>query len=116
MFLKHSIQNAYIETIRNSQHFVYIENQFFSKLLLPYTKFNLEQIVTISTTVTSTSDQDEDFILKNQIGAALVNRIKRAHEENTAFRVIVVMPLIPAFPADLSSKDAGVARWAVLNW
>lgn len=28
---EHSIQNAYCETIRNAQHFVYIENQFFSK-------------------------------------------------------------------------------------
>jgi phospholipase D1/2 len=48
--------------------------------------------------------------LKNQIGAAIVERIKRAHQENQSFRVIVVMPLIPAFPADLASKDAGVAR------
>jgi phospholipase D1/2 len=65
--------------------------------------------------VTSTSDTDKDFILKNQIGAAIVERIKRAHEENQAFRVIVVMPLIPAFPADLSSKDAGVARLVLPN-
>ncbi|KAG2181757.1 hypothetical protein INT44_008572 [Umbelopsis vinacea] len=91
---EHSIQNAYIESIRNAQHFIYIENQFF---------------------ITSTSDTDKDFILKNQIGAAIVERIKRAHEENQAFRVIVVMPLIPAFPADLSSKDAGVAR-LVMHW
>ena len=28
---EHSIQNAYCELIRNAQHFVYIENQFFSK-------------------------------------------------------------------------------------
>lgn len=27
---EHSIQNAYCETIRNAQHYVYIENQFFS--------------------------------------------------------------------------------------
>lgn len=27
---EHSIQNAYIEAIRNAQHYVYIENQFFS--------------------------------------------------------------------------------------
>ena len=31
ILLEHSIQNAYIEVIRNAQHFVYIENQFFSK-------------------------------------------------------------------------------------
>jgi len=90
---EHSIQNAYIDAIRNSQHFVYIENQFF---------------------ITSTSD-DKDFILKNQIGTAIVERIKRAHEENQAFRVIVVMPLIPAFPAELSTKDAAVAR-LIMHW
>jgi phospholipase D1/2 len=28
---EHSIQNAYCEMIRNAQHYVYIENQFFSK-------------------------------------------------------------------------------------
>ena len=28
---EHSIQNAYIEVIRNAQHYVYIENQFFSR-------------------------------------------------------------------------------------
>jgi len=28
---EHSIQNAYCEVIRNAQHYVYIENQFFSK-------------------------------------------------------------------------------------
>jgi phospholipase D1/2 len=27
---EHSIQNAYIEIIRSAQHYVYIENQFFS--------------------------------------------------------------------------------------
>ena len=30
---EHSIQNAYCELIRNAQHYVYIENQFFSKFV-----------------------------------------------------------------------------------
>lgn len=29
---EHSIQNAYCETIRNAEHLVYIENQFFSEM------------------------------------------------------------------------------------
>lgn len=33
ILVEHSIQNAYIEIIRNAQHYVYIENQFFSMLL-----------------------------------------------------------------------------------
>jgi phospholipase D1/2 len=32
---EHSIQNAYCEIIRNAQHLVYIENQFFSKFAFP---------------------------------------------------------------------------------
>lgn len=31
---EHSIQNAYKEIIRNAKHFVYIENQFFGKLMV----------------------------------------------------------------------------------
>lgn len=30
--LEHSIQNAYIATILSANHYIYIENQFFSKL------------------------------------------------------------------------------------
>jgi phospholipase D1/2 len=53
-----SIQNAYIETIRNSQHFVYIENQFF---------------------ITATDDHSKP--VRNRIGEAIVERIVRAHRE-----------------------------------
>ncbi|KAG0171892.1 hypothetical protein DFQ28_003801 [Apophysomyces sp. BC1034] len=85
---EHSIQNAYIATIYGAQHYVYIENQFFITAV----------------------DDDKDYILKNQIGSAIVRRIVRAHEEQTKFKVIVMMPLMPAFPADLSTKEAATAR------
>ncbi|KAI8329868.1 hypothetical protein BC941DRAFT_463630 [Chlamydoabsidia padenii] len=85
---EHSIQNAYIEAILGAQHFIHIENQFF---------------------ITATVD-DKDYILKNQIGAAIVKRIVKAHEEQEKFKVFVLMPLMPAFPADLSTKDAATAR------
>lgn len=61
------------------------------------------------TIVTSTED-DPQYILKNQIGQAIVQRIIRAHEEREKFKVIVLMPLMPAFPADLSTKEAATAR------
>ncbi|CEP13720.1 hypothetical protein [Parasitella parasitica] len=86
--LEHSIQNAYIDVINNAQHYVYIENQFF---------------------ITTTED-DSNYILKNQIGAAIVNRIKRAFDAQEKFKVFVLMPLMPAFPAELSTKDAATAR------
>ncbi|KAI9319321.1 hypothetical protein BX666DRAFT_1925043 [Dichotomocladium elegans] len=88
-----SIQNAYISSILSAEHFVYIENQFF---------------------ITST-EADEDYVLKNLIGEAIVKRIVRAHEECEPFRVIVLMPLMPAFPADLSTDAAATARM-VMNY
>ncbi|KAI7898091.1 uncharacterized protein BX663DRAFT_526183 [Cokeromyces recurvatus] len=86
--LEHSIQNAYIATILAADHYIYIENQFF---------------------ITAT-DNKEDNMIKNQIGNAIVKRIIRAHEEQEKFKVFVLMPLMPAFPADLSTKDAATAR------
>ncbi|CAG8571695.1 11060_t:CDS:10 [Dentiscutata erythropus] len=85
---EHSIQNAYIDVITNAKHFIYIENQFF----ITATKYSA------------------DFPVKNQIGKAIVDRILRAHKNNEKFRVIVIMPLIPGFPAELNSSDAGVPR------
>ncbi|KAL0087888.1 hypothetical protein J3Q64DRAFT_1735044 [Phycomyces blakesleeanus] len=85
---EHSIQNAYINLIKEAKHFVYIENQFF---------------------ITATDD-DKDYVLKNQIGTAIVSRIIRAHEEREKFKVMVLMPLMPAFPADLATKEAATAR------
>lgn len=60
--------------------------------------------------IVSATDNKEDNIIKNQIGNAIVKRIIRAHEEQEKFKVFVLMPLMPAFPADLSTKDAATAR------
>ncbi|KAF9126269.1 hypothetical protein BGW39_006741 [Mortierella sp. 14UC] len=86
--LEHSIQNAYIESIERAEHFIYIENQFFVTL----------------------AAEDGNSELKNKIGLALVTRIVRAHQEGKKFRVIVVMPLMPAFEADIMSSEAGTLR------
>ncbi|RIA88545.1 hypothetical protein C1645_725863 [Glomus cerebriforme] len=90
---ENSIYNAYCHLIRTAKHFIYIENQFF---------------------ITST-ENDSDHAIKNRIGEVLVERVKRAHKQNEKFRIIVVMPLLPAFEADLSSKDAGTIRM-VMHW
>jgi len=88
-----SIQNAYIECIRYSKHFIYIENQFFI----------------------TASEENENFVVKNRIGEEIVERIKRAYREGEKYRIIVSMPLIPAFPDDISSRDAGTVR-LVMHW
>ncbi|EGX47448.1 hypothetical protein AOL_s00083g384 [Orbilia oligospora ATCC 24927] len=88
MKTEHSIQNAYVQVINHAHHFVYIENQFF---------------------ITAT---DGGRVVKNRIGEALVNRIVRAHRERQKFRVIVVMPSVPAFAGDL--KDDGALGTRVI--
>ena len=80
---EHSIANAYISVIENSQHFVYIENQFF---------------------ITANSDAQQP--VNNKIGAAIVNRILRAARAGQKFKVIVIMPAVPGFAGDLKDDSA----------
>lgn len=80
---QHSIQNAYCEIIRNSKHFVYIENQFF---------------------ITATGDQQKP--IKNQIGAAMVERIVRAARNGEKYKMIIMIPAVPAFAGDLKLDEA----------
>lgn len=44
--------------------------------------------------------------MTNQIGAAIVDRIVQAFQNDQPFKVIVVMPAVPAFAGDLNSDDA----------
>ncbi|KAF1967898.1 phospholipase D/nuclease [Bimuria novae-zelandiae CBS 107.79] len=80
---EHSIQNAYCEVIKNSKHFVYIENQFF---------------------ITATGNEQKP--VKNQVGAAIVERIVRAARNGEKYKMFVIMPSVPAFAGDLKSDDA----------
>ncbi|KAJ5364890.1 uncharacterized protein N7496_010603 [Penicillium cataractarum] len=80
---EHSIQNAYCEMIRNAEHFVYIENQFF---------------------ITATGDQQRPIF--NTIGRAIVDACVRAGKEGRKFRVIIVLPAIPGFAGDLRDSAA----------
>lgn len=88
--VEHSIQNAYLKAIQMSEHFVYIENQFF---------------------VTSTVVRGTE--ITNQIGEALVSRIIRAHREGTKWRAVIIIPLIPGFPMPIDHPDAGSVRLIV---
>lgn len=44
--------------------------------------------------------------MENMIGASIVSRIVRAHNNNEDFRVTVLMPAVPAFAGDLHSDGA----------
>uniref|UniRef100_A0A8C7STQ7 Phospholipase n=1 Tax=Oncorhynchus mykiss TaxID=8022 RepID=A0A8C7STQ7_ONCMY len=86
-----SILNAYIHTIDNSEHYIYIENQFFI----------------------SCADGKN---VHNGIGDAIVKRILRAHRcGSTTYRVFVVVPLLPGFEGDIS-EGGGKAIQAILHF
>ncbi|QKX59832.1 uncharacterized protein TRUGW13939_06974 [Talaromyces rugulosus] len=89
---EHSIQNAYSELIRNAQHYVYIENQFF---------------------VTATGDQQSP--VENTIGRAIVDAVVRASKEGRKFRVIILIPAIPGFAGDLRDNAAAGTR-AIMDY
>ena len=88
--IERSIQMAYIELISKAQSFIYIENQFF---------------------VSSLCGEP----VSNQIGEAIVQRILKAIEEKKDFMIVVVIPLLPGFEGDLTSKKANVMR-IQLGW
>jgi len=85
-----SIQNCYFDIIRFAKRFVYIENQFF---------------------ISSTSPEaDQDEFIRNRIVKAIYTRIKHAIRCKEEFKVIVFMPLLPAFEADLRAKQGEVMQ------
>ncbi|KAI8047669.1 uncharacterized protein B0P05DRAFT_565544 [Gilbertella persicaria] len=86
-YVEHSIQTAYIESIRDSNYLVYIENQFF---------------------VTST--QSGNAVIENKIGDALFERIVRAHQQGKKWRAIIIIPLVPGFPANIDETEATTVR------
>ena len=82
-----SIQNAYIKLIETSDHFVYIENQFFI-----------------------TSCMVESAQIFNQIGDALVERIIRAHKNGEDWAAVIVIPLMPGFQNRVDEQDGTSVR------
>ncbi|KAK4685290.1 phospholipase D1/2, partial [Tremellales sp. Uapishka_1] len=80
ILLEDSIQQAYIGLIREANHFIYIENQFF---------------------ITNTEMKGP---VQNQIGAALAQRIIAAAKAEKKFKIIVVIPAVPAFAGDIQTQ------------
>ena len=78
--------------IHQSSHFVYIENQFF---------------------ITATGDKQSP-VKNNLIGSAIVERVLRAARNGEKFKVIVVMPAIPAFAGDLKD-EASLGTRAIME-
>ncbi|RPB13430.1 phospholipase D [Morchella conica CCBAS932] len=82
-----SIQAAYIKSIELSDHFVYIENQFFI-----------------------TSTEWGGTVIENKIGDALVERIIRAYRNDQDWRAIIIIPLMPGFQNTVDAQDGTSVR------
>ncbi|XP_061825206.1 phospholipase D1a [Nerophis lumbriciformis] len=85
-----SIHSAYVQVIANSNHYIYIENQFFISCA-------------------------DNRTVYNKIGDAIIERIIRAHKEGKKYRVYVVTPLLPGFEGDITT-GGGNAIQAVMHF
>ncbi|KND02124.1 uncharacterized protein SPPG_02618 [Spizellomyces punctatus DAOM BR117] len=114
-----SINNAYIDLIRNSKHYVYIENQFF------ITKFSSP-----SPHVQHQSPQGKEpphfnrrgqklpisrVRVHNPIASTLAHRILVAHAKGEQYRAYIIIPLFPAFHGDVTKGDSDPALPYVLS-
>ena len=84
---EHSIMSAYCKMIEESEHFVYIENQFFI-----------------------TSCETMNTRIHNKIGDAIVERAVRAHKKGEAWRCIVIIPLVPGFQNTVDEPEGTSIR------
>ena len=84
---EHSIMNAYAKMIEESEHFVYIENQFFIS-----------------------SCETEATTIHNLIGDALVERVVRAAKDDEAWRACLIIPLIPGFQNTVEEEGGTSVR------
>ena len=85
--VEHSIMNAYYALIKESEHFVYIENQFYIS----------------SCTVEGTT-------IHNKIGDAIVERATQAHENGERWQACLIIPLMPGFQNSVDSQDGTSIR------
>ena len=86
-----SIQKAYLKMIETSQHYMYIENQFFV-----------------------TSSSWDGVQVMNCIGDAIVDRIIKAHRDKTNWKAFIIIPLMPAFPSEVDKSDGSSLRLIML--
>ncbi|OAA57699.1 phospholipase D1 [Cordyceps fumosorosea ARSEF 2679] len=88
---EHSIQTAYVKMIEDSEHLVYIENQFF---------------------ISSTEAYNTRIV--NRIGDAIVHRIVRAHENGESWRCIILIPLMPGFQNTVDEQEGTSVRLIIM--
>jgi phospholipase D1/2 len=85
--VEHSIMNAYCKMIEESEHFVYIENQFF---------------------ITSCETMNTKIV--NKIGDAIVERATRAYQNGESWRCVIIIPLMPGFQNTVDEPEGTSVR------
>uniref|UniRef100_A0AC34FDY7 Phospholipase n=1 Tax=Panagrolaimus sp. ES5 TaxID=591445 RepID=A0AC34FDY7_9BILA len=78
-----SIQRAYISLIKNSKHYIYIENQFFVSMI-------------------------NNADISNLICKTICDRIIQAHRNDETFRVFLTVPLLAAMEGDIQSTEYNI--------
>lgn len=84
---EHSIMTAYCKMIEESEHFVYIENQFFIS-----------------------SCETMNVKIVNKIGDAIVERATRAYNNNESWRCTILIPLMPGFQNTVDEPEGTSVR------
>jgi phospholipase D1/2 len=85
--VEHSIMTAYCKMIEESEHFVYMENQFF---------------------ITSCETMNTKIV--NKIGDAIVERAIRADQNNENWRCVIIIPLMPGFQNTVDEPEGTSVR------
>ena len=88
---ENSILQAYYHLIEHSQHYIYIENQFFVSR-----PFNEEERKECPHALSD--------IVENSIAFYIRKRIERAYYDKEKFRVFVFIPLLPGFAGEPESS------------
>lgn len=97
-----SIHEAMRSLINTSKHYVYIENQFFVSMCQQQDSVNGDVV-------------DAPTAVYNQISNCLYDRIVRAHRDKEAFKVYIVMPLIPGYEGEYG-KSSGVLLHTITHY
>ncbi|GAV55262.1 hypothetical protein ZYGR_0AS05860 [Zygosaccharomyces rouxii] len=84
---EHSIQNAYLKLIETSEHYIYIENQFFV-----------------------TTSQWDGVVIENKVGDAIVDRVIKANSEGKAWKAFILIPIMPGFDSPIDQPEASSLR------
>lgn len=57
-----------------------------------------------------TSTKSGNTVIENGIGEAIVNRIIEARNRNEKWKAIIIIPLVPGFPANIDENEARTVR------